>query len=154
MIRQTTMEVIKKTSIDCSFDINEALFPVNCNIDDLSQAIKNIVTNAVQAMKSNGKLEVKATNKKMESMSIQNKSLEEYVCISFKDNGHGISEEDIPNIFDPYFSTRKNVSQKGLGLGLAVVNVIILQHNGFIRVESKLNKGTSVELFFPVPHQN
>ena len=149
IIRQTTMGVIEGLSIEYSFDISEDLFPVNCNINDLSQAIKNIVTNAVQSMKTNGKLDVTATNKKMESMSIQNKSLEDYVCIVFKDNGHGILKEDIPNIFDPYFSTRKNVSQKGLGLGLAVVNVIILQHNGFIRVDSELNKGTSVELFLP-----
>jgi len=149
IIRKSTLEALQDSLIECHFDISANLDPINCNINDISQAIKNIVTNAIQSMGKKGKLKVKATNQRADTLQIHNTPFERYVCISFEDNGHGISKKDMPNIFDPYFSTRKNVTQKGLGLGLAVVNVILLQHKGFIRIESDLGKGTSISLFLP-----
>ena len=72
----------------------------------------------------------------------------EYVKLTVKDNGSGIDPKLIGLIFDPYFTT-KDVD-KGLGMGLAVVYGIVKKHDGAIRVNSKVGKGTTVEVLFPV----
>jgi signal transduction histidine kinase len=63
------------------------------------------------------------------------------------DNGSGISREDIPHIFEPFFSTK---GQKGTGLGLSVIWGIIDNHNGTINVESEPNRGTTFRIRIPV----
>ena len=70
----------------------------------------------------------------------------DYVEIKIKDNGSGIPEEDIPRIFEPFFSTK---GQKGTGLGLAIIWGIIDNHNGTIKVESEINKGTTFIIRLP-----
>ncbi|GBD91685.1 sensor protein ZraS [bacterium BMS3Abin04] len=70
----------------------------------------------------------------------------DYVEIKIADNGSGIPEEDLPRIFEPFFSTK---GQKGTGLGLAIIWGIIDNHNGTINVESKVNKGTTFTIRLP-----
>lgn len=70
----------------------------------------------------------------------------DYVEIKIKDNGSGIPEEDLPRIFEPFFSTK---GQKGTGLGLAIIWGIIDNHNGTIKVESEINKGTTFIIRLP-----
>jgi K+-sensing histidine kinase KdpD len=74
----------------------------------------------------------------------------DYIKISITDNGRGIPKNQIGRIFDPYFSTKDSVTQKGLGLGLAICYSIIRKHNGHIVVKSEVGKGTTVELYLPV----
>jgi two-component system nitrogen regulation sensor histidine kinase NtrY len=62
------------------------------------------------------------------------------------DTGHGISPEDRPRLFEPYFSTKK----EGTGLGLAIVNSIIADHHGFIRVRDNQPQGTVFVIELPV----
>jgi signal transduction histidine kinase len=52
-------------------------------------------------------------------------------------------------IFDPYFSTKNTVSQRGLGMGLAICYAVIKKHGGYISVNSEPGKGTSVEIYLP-----
>ena len=66
--------------------------------------------------------------------------------IEIEDNGKGIDQKDLANVFDPYFTTR----QSGTGLGLAIVHRIIESHNGEVRIESEPGKGTSVIIYLPV----
>ena len=68
-----------------------------------------------------------------------------YVKISVTDQGMGIPMEHLPNIFDPYFTTK----QKGSGLGLAVAYSIVKKHGGHLAVESQLGKGTTFHLYLP-----
>ena len=68
-----------------------------------------------------------------------------YVKISFEDQGAGISEQDLPNIFDPYFTTKPGAS----GLGLATAHSIIQQHQGHISVHSDIGKGTTFTVYLP-----
>ena len=68
-------------------------------------------------------------------------NIERRVCIKIQDNGKGISKEDQKHIFEPFFTTKNAV--KGVGLGLSVVYGIIQNHNGSIKVESKINEGTT-----------
>jgi CheY-like chemotaxis protein len=68
-----------------------------------------------------------------------------YVCISVSDDGTGIPHENIHRIFDPYFTTR----QQGNGLGLSSAYSIVLKHNGYITVQSELNKGSTFNIYLP-----
>lgn len=79
--------------------------------------------------------------------AVETGGLREYVEISMADNGSGISREDIPHIFEPFFSTK---GQKGTGLGLSVIWGIIDNHNGTINVESEPNRGTTFRIRIPV----
>ncbi|MFI5237215.1 MAG: sensor histidine kinase, partial [Ignavibacteriales bacterium] len=73
----------------------------------------------------------------------------EYVEIKISDNGTGISKEDLPRIFEPFYSTK---GQKGTGLGLAVIWGIIDNHDGTINVESEVGKGTTFTILLPISH--
>ncbi len=66
-----------------------------------------------------------------------------YLKIVVKDQGTGISEEHLKNIFDPYFSTK----EAGRGLGLSITYSIIKQHDGLLRAESKLGVGTTFTIY-------
>ncbi|MBK7499761.1 MAG: HAMP domain-containing protein [Ignavibacteriales bacterium] len=78
--------------------------------------------------------------------SVDSAGLKEYIEIKVTDTGSGINNEDLPKIFDPFFSTK---GQKGNGLGLAVIWGIIDNHNGTITVNSDLGKGTTFTIRIP-----
>lgn len=69
-----------------------------------------------------------------------------HICVA--DTGHGIAKEDLPRIFDPFF-TRKDVGQ-GTGLGLGVCYKIVGAHRGRIRVESGVGRGCSITVSLPL----
>jgi two-component system NtrC family sensor kinase len=71
----------------------------------------------------------------------------DYVEIKIADNGTGIEKEDLPRIFEPFYSTK---GQKGTGLGLAVIWGIIDNHDGTINVESEVGKGTTFTILLPI----
>lgn len=85
-------------------------------------------------------------DKGSEMLSLQDGT---YVKISFRDQGVGISDKDLPLIFDPYYSSKERGTQKGMGLGLATSYSIIKQHNGEITAESKLGVGTTINIYLP-----
>ncbi len=64
------------------------------------------------------------------------------------DNGSGISKQDMPHIFEPFFSTKHNTS--GIGLGLSIVHGIVENHKGKIEVESEPNQGTTITITLPL----
>ena len=67
------------------------------------------------------------------------------------DNGTGIAKEDLPNIFEPFFSRKREAS--GIGLGLAIVHGIIQNHKGKINVISELGQGTNMSIVFPISNE-
>jgi len=73
--------------------------------------------------------------------------LKEFIEVRISDTGCGISKDDLPRIFEPFFSTK---GQKGTGLGLAVIWGIIDNHNGTINVESEEGKGTTFIIRLPL----
>ena len=72
---------------------------------------------------------------------------DEEAILSIRDNGNGISEEDLKKIFTPFFTSKEN----GTGLGLVVCKRIIESFNGTIEIKSKINKGTEVIITLPLP---
>lgn len=79
---------------------------------------------------------------------------DDYLNIRFEDTGVGIPPENLPKIFDPYFSTKEMGSQKGMGLGLALCYSIIKHHHGHIQAESTPGEGTRIDMYLPVYHSN
>jgi CheY-like chemotaxis protein len=118
------------------------LWPVEVDKIQIGQAIYNVVMNAREAMPRGGILEVCAENVKHQKNG-------NYVRISFCDHGHGIPADDLPKIFDPYFSTKNMDAQKSTGLGLSVCHSIVIQHGGDIMVDSKPDWGTTIHLYLP-----
>lgn len=99
--------------------------PVRCNIDELNQVWTNLITNAIHAMK---KIE-------HPKLTISSRRIgEDYVMISFEDNGSGIPSDIKDKIWDPFFTTKDQ--GEGTGLGLGIVKGIIEKHKGRIEVES------------------
>ncbi len=107
--------------------------PLDAN--QMKQAFYNLIRNAVQAMNDHGgKLTVMSTYNDHE------------VIVSFEDSGKGISRENMGNLFQPFFTTRKT----GTGLGLLIVRRIIREHGGEIDIESREGLGTKVSIILPL----
>jgi two-component system, cell cycle sensor histidine kinase and response regulator CckA len=120
----------------------------------VERALFNLAANARDAMPSGGTFSIKTSLISLDSSDVDSESrrLEtQYQLLEVADTGKGVSAEDIPKIFLPFYST-KGVGE-GNGLGLAVVERAIKLSAGFIRVESQLGKGTTFRLYFPVTEQ-
>ncbi len=68
-----------------------------------------------------------------------------WCAVTFQDTGTGISEEVLPNIFNPFFSTKDS----GTGLGLAITHKVVTEHDGFIEVSSELGQGSCFTVYLP-----
>lgn len=120
--------------IELSLDLASDIPEFHCDSDKIKQAFMNVVLNAMEAMPQGGTLTVSTVQ------------MNEMICIKFIDTGIGISENDIEQLFEPFF-TRKT---KGTGLGLANVKRIIEEHGGKVEIESVLDEGTTVSLSLPL----
>lgn len=120
--------------------IPENLPRLSIDRDALSQALNNILDNAVKFL----------TDKK--EIDINMRSGEENVIIEVKDKGIGISHDELDKIFDKFYQGKNTHMQsvKGTGLGLTIVKHIIEAHGGKVSVESKINQGSTFSLIFPV----
>ena len=114
--------------------------PILIRVDpnQLKQALLNIFLNAIDAMLKGGTLRVAISLQSSESQTV-------VICI--QDTGNGIDAEDLPHIFDPFFSKK----DQGTGLGLSITHHIIQEHGGTINVESATGRGTKFTLTLPAP---
>jgi len=110
---------------------------IHCSENQIKQACIAILLNASEAVFENGEILMKTTNPD-----------EETIIIEITDNGVGIAPEDLPHIFEPFFSAKQKAS--GIGLGLAIVHGIVQSHNGRVEVDSELGKRTTVSIILPV----
>jgi len=108
----------------------------------IQQVFMNLIINAAEAMDGKGRLDLTT---RLEPDG-------EFVEIAFADSGHGISEENLERIFDPFFST-KEVGH-GTGLGLAISFGIVKEHEGTIAVESEMGKGSTFTVRLPARDLN
>ena len=123
---------------------------MNADRTQIHQVMMNLCVNARDAMPNGGSITIKAeilTKDKVKEKFFD-ADQDSYFCISVIDTGEGMNEATRLQIFDPFFTTKEQ--GKGTGLGLAVVYGIIQSHHGFIDVESKVRRGTTFRLYFPV----
>jgi two-component system, sporulation sensor kinase E len=100
----------------------------------IKQVLVNLIKNAMQAMTRGG------------ALTVQTGASGNGVWVSIADSGHGISTEQLKRIFEPFFTTRK----KGSGLGLMIVQRIVREHGGLIKLESHEGRGTTFRVWLPV----
>ncbi len=152
LLKETTSFIPAGSNIKCEFLIPPDLYPVAFDEGQMQHAFKNLIINAAESMPESGLIKVRAENLILKSET-KEKSLAlaagEYVKISIRDHGVGISSENLALIFDPYFSTKAMGTQKGMGLGLAITYSIIKKHSGYIIVESEVNVGSTVTVYLP-----
>ncbi len=152
LLRHLRNEILAESRISVYESISEDLRVVFHDPRKMRAVFRNVVQNAVEAMPDGGTLTLKAENMRVErGDAVPGLPLKpgDYVRISIKDEGRGISEEDLDKIFDPYFSTKAMGVQKGMGLGLATAYAIVQKHEGHITVNSAPGSGTTVSIYLP-----
>ena len=148
LLRKSAIFALSGSSISCHFDIPNDLWPLDADASQLRQVIQNVTINARQAMTEGGHFSIRVENAGHHTLpTLPSPALlsGNYVKILFEDQGTGISDQDLPNIFDPYFTTKPGAS----GLGLATTHSIIQQHQGHISVHSDVGKGTTLTVYLP-----
>ncbi|MCP4338171.1 MAG: PAS domain S-box protein [Desulfobulbaceae bacterium] len=147
VLTESSMFVLTGSNITCDFSIPPDLWRVDIDAGQISQVVQNLIINAKQATAGGGFIEVTCINinRKRDHLPQILKG-NKYVQVTISDTGHGVPEEHLGKIFDPYFSTKK----EGSGLGLAVCHSIIAKHEGLITAKSKVGKGTSFSFYLPV----
>lgn len=118
-----------------NIDVPGSLPKVAGNLRHLQQVFLNLLQNAVHATPQGG------------SIDISGKDASDFVCFIVRDTGQGIDAENLPHIFEPFYTT-KEVGQ-GTGLGLAVTYSIVKRHGGRIEVESEPGQGTAFYVYLP-----
>jgi signal transduction histidine kinase len=115
----------------------------------LHQVVMNLVINAVHAMGKVGTLSLQVIERNVtpEEAATDVVATGRFVVISVSDSGSGIDAAVIPHIFEPFFTTK--ATGEGTGIGLSVVNRIVRDNGGFVKVESSLGVGTTFEVYLP-----
>ena len=104
-----------------------------CSPNQIKQVCVAALVNSMEAITQNGEIIMRTRN-----------TDEEHIVLEISDNGSGISEQDLPHIFEPFFSTKEKAS--GTGLGLAIVHGIVQNHKGKVEVRSERGKRTTISI--------
>jgi PAS domain S-box-containing protein len=129
---------IKDRGLNLTLELRSALPALELDPDQIKQAFYNIVKNATQATAEGGMITIKTD------------LTDSHILVTFNDTGEGISAENLSNVFQPYFTTKKS----GTGLGLLIIRRIVREHGGDIKISSELGSGTSLCLSLPRQQRN
>ena len=135
-----------------SVDVNlgRDLWSIHADAGQLERVILNLAMNARDAMPGGGKLFIRTMNVTQSPDALQ-PNIEmpdgDYVLVEVEDTGTGIARDDLPKIFEPFYTT-KGIGE-GTGLGLSMVYGIVTQSGGYVTVESELGKGTLFRIYLP-----
>ncbi|MBI4731034.1 MAG: hybrid sensor histidine kinase/response regulator [Chloroflexi bacterium] len=127
-----------RKNIEIVSDIREPLSPILGDSLSLSEVFVNIIGNAIKYSPDGTKITI--------SVEVKENDL----LVSIRDSGVGISEEDIPHIFEGFYRAKSGQTMTGQGIGLAVSRQIVDAHSGSITVESELGKGTTFVVSLPL----
>jgi len=118
--------------------------------DQMKQVFWNLFINAAQSMSNGGEIHVRMGSGNgcgVPDLPLASQLRgKEWAKISIIDSGNGMAQEEKEKIFEPFFTTKEN----GTGLGLSIVHKIIENHNGLIKVESEVGRGTTFTIYLPV----
>jgi signal transduction histidine kinase len=132
----------KLQDITVRFELDEALPRIKGNFAQLEQSVMNVVFNAFEAMPDGGQLTVSTY------LDTGHAGHGQEVVVRIQDTGTGISQKNLPYVFEPFFSTKGEA--KGVGMGLSVVYGIIRDHQGEISVKSEEGRGACFTIGLPV----
>ena len=105
---------------------------------NLGYIYENLISNAIKYGKENGHIWVNVSENKDDSS----------IVITVRDDGKGIENDAVKNIFKRFYREQRNSGEEGLGLGLSIVKLIVDAHKGKIEVESEPEKGTEFRIIF------
>ncbi len=132
--------IADEKGISLTGEITEDIDPVVLDPNKINRVLNNLVRNAIQYTKKDGRVEIKAWRE-------SNK-----IYIQIQDSGEGIAKDDLPYVFDMFYRGEKsrNKEMGGTGLGLAIAKGIVQAHNGTIEVNSKKGEGSIFVIKLPV----
>lgn len=153
ILRESSEKIFQDSGITCNISIADDLWSCDVDAAQMRQVFENLLVNAKEAMPDGGNVELIAENT---TIGTTIRSLEQgnYVRIIIRDNGIGIPRKNLSRIFDPYFTTKKTKELGGIGLGLAICDSIIKNHNGLVSVESVVNTGTTFSIYLTAKPTN
>lgn len=141
-VRELLTQTLRKLSIPSSvmvkLDIPETLPPLQVDPLQILQVFRNLISNGVEAMPEGGALEIQAVEDEAAKS----------IAVNVRDNGIGMSPEQLGKLFQPLFTTKA----RGIGLGLVVVKNLTEANGGRVEVQSELGKGTTFSITLPVVH--
>ena len=120
--------------------VSRRLPPILMDEERMEKAFLNFVLNALDAMPKGGKL----------SMNVYPHFDRDKIVITIQDTGKGIPQEDMDNIFHPFFTTKRT----GIGLGLCLADQVISSHKGRLSVTSKVGEGTMITIELPIARES
>ena len=132
-------EILKKNNIECQFERESKNVKINGDRNRLIEVFNNLIDNGIKYSEKNKKI------------TITTKSENKNFLVTIKDQGIGISKENIPQVTERFFRVDPAKSKEvgGTGLGLAIVKHIVNQHRAEMTISSEINKGTEISLNFP-----
>ncbi len=135
------------------FELQQDLWPVWLDDNDMEDAILNMSINAMHAIEGSGQLTIQTRNLVMNQADAQllDLSAGDYVLLRISDTGCGMDEATREKIFEPFFSTK---GEKGTGLGLSQVYGFVHRSGGVIKVSSESEQGAQFSLYFPRYYEN
>jgi PAS domain S-box-containing protein len=141
--------------IEMRFDLAENLHRINADPGQMEQVILNLVVNAKDAMPDGGVLTFKTGNITLDEEYCRTHleaSAGEHVYLTVQDTGHGMAQDVVQRIFEPFYSTKK--PGQGTGLGLAMVYGIVTNHGGHITCSSEPGLGAAFTLYLPIGEED
>jgi two-component system cell cycle sensor histidine kinase/response regulator CckA len=138
-------------NIDFKCHYDAAIPTIEADGGSVEQVLMNLVVNARDAMPHGGKLTISTSALSIDNAYTINNpeaSPGQFVCMTVTDTGCGMDENTKQRLFEPFFTTKE--IGKGTGMGLATTYGIVKQHNGWIEVDSALQKGTTFRVYLPI----
>jgi signal transduction histidine kinase len=145
---------LKGSGVLPEFELAPDLPPACFDEQQMLQVFRFLSANALDAMPEGGRVRVSARAETLPADHLLPLAAGDYLHISFQDTGKGITPENLPLIFDPYFTTKELGCQKGMGLSLALCHAIIWKHNGLISAESPPGEGAAFHIYLPVAQRD
>jgi two-component system nitrogen regulation sensor histidine kinase GlnL len=135
-------QAVQEWNVVVKKNFDPSLPPIQGDRARLTQVFLNLVKNAIQAMNGRGTLTVTTRIETDFHIREQGRERGKFIWVDIEDDGPGITDEDLPQIFSPFFSTKNG----GTGLGLSICYRIIKEHGGVIRVDSREGAGASFKV--------
>lgn len=145
LVQETVRFVLTGSQVTAVFALPDDLWMIEADEAQIGRVIQNIALNAVQSMPTGGTIRVTSENITIRPVERLPLLPGRYVCIRIQDEGCGIAQENLHRIFDPYYTTK----DAGSGLGLAMCYSTVMNHGGYIGVQSIVGKGTEFSVFLP-----
>jgi signal transduction histidine kinase len=133
-----TRHKLQQQGIDVRSTVAENLPPFRADREQIEQVLLNLILNSADAMPKGGTLRLSGTVEDLEGQP--------HLVLAVRDNGEGMSADQIANLFAPFLTYKES----GTGIGLAIVKKIMENHQSQVQVESRLGQGTKFKLLFPL----